>query len=72
MLAEQANNAQYVVRGTMRVMRVPQVGHVPCKAGRPLESVTCCGLAISFVARHFTQYALFDIFTVIELSPFNR
>jgi len=55
----------------MRVMRVPQVGQLPCKAGLPLESVISCGLAISFVARHFTQYALLDVVVIIESSPFN-
>jgi len=45
----------------MRNMAVPQVGHTPLVAGLPFFMVTALALFISFLARHFTQYAsIFD------------
>ncbi len=40
----------------MRNILVPQVGHVPCVAGRPFFNVTCWAFEISLFALHFTQY----------------
>ena len=45
----------------MRNMAVPQVGHTPLVAGLTFFMVTALALFISFLARHFTQYAsIFD------------
>ncbi len=41
----------------MRNSFVPQSGQMPWTAGRPFFIVTGSGLAISFFALHFTQYA---------------
>ena len=41
----------------MQNMAVPQDGHTPLVAGLPFFMVTALALFISFLARHFTQYA---------------
>src|SRR5207253_9991357 len=35
---------------------VPQTGHTPFRAGRPLAIFTCCAFEIVRFALHFTQY----------------
>ena len=41
----------------MRNIAVPHVGHTPLVAGLPFFMVTALALFISFLERHFTQYA---------------
>jgi len=53
--ASKAGRNAYAPLGRIRTNFVPQVGHVPCRDGRPLRMVTGCGSTISFVALHLTQ-----------------
>jgi len=45
---------------------VPQIGHVPCTASRPLAKTTSSGSCIGTFFRHFMQYAV----SAISISSF--
>jgi hypothetical protein len=45
---------------------VPQLGHTPCVAGLPFFMVMDLALLMSFLARHFTQYACMYVSSFLE------
>jgi len=51
---------------------VPQDGHIPCVAGLPFFMVMDLGSFISFLARHFTQYACIDFLLPSKLFGINN
>jgi hypothetical protein len=61
----------------MRNILVPQVGHTPFVAALPFFMVTALAFFISFLERHFTQYAsiislhVFYFATVFISNPAN-
>ena len=57
----------------MQNMAVPQEGQIPLVAGLPFFMVTALALFISFLARHFTQYAsIFHPHLIRSLFYINR